>query len=247
MEKLDNFEWIALNCGLKFSLLKGDAGKEILLVYNERVKTKFSNHLSVFNVLGNSNLKDVFGGSNIQGNILLNELLQEEGIRTATPSDIELILNENKLDFMKNYYTDVAVLLNGKGEINSTNAGKLVSQVYDINKDTEFPVVIPLDSLRLIKKDGSKYNPLEIEFNENPEIISAPQLIYEGETSKRFNHSNKNGIPLIEPHGNRQVYIRKDKGLFRSCLLHNSDIAYNYSNLEATESDKGIIILVKDK
>lgn len=246
MKNLDNLEWTYLNEGLKFSLIRGDAGKEILSAYNKEVKNEYLNHCSLLNVLGNFNGKDIVGGSNVYENILLNEILKNEGIRTATPSDIELILKEDKLNFMNNRYTDIGVLLNGIGDINRASSIRLFNQIKKSNKNIELPVIIPLNSLKLIKNKGI-FNLLDIELNENPKIISAQQLILEEEkNSKRFNKTNEEGSPLIDLHGNREVYLRRDKGLFRYCFLTNNSISASYSILETSEQDKGITILVKE-
>ncbi len=201
--------------------LVGDFGKEALGEYKERASEDYNNnrYLTVLNFQDN-----VVKGSNPFAVVLMNQVLAQEGIRTATPVDLGLILKTGAFD-LRSQYEDVALVLRGTDGPNSYLAKDLEYQLKT-RGEVQYPLMIPLASLELEKDNSSNslYG-LVFKLKEDSELISAPQLVDEN-NGRRFSETNEQGLPIFDLSGSRILYTR-DSGLSRLLLSRGLDL-YSY-------------------
>lgn len=137
--------------------------------------------------------------------VAVNEVIKQEGLRTATPADLEKILKLNTLD-LRGHYEASALVLRKTDEPNSYLARHLMEQVKERNEQAEMPVMIPLNGLELGQDSWSPHS-LVFNLGEDAQIIYAPQLNHEN-NRRRFSETNENGLPVFDEKGDRILYTR---------------------------------------
>ncbi len=213
--------------------LTGDFGKEALGEYKERASEDYNNnrYLTVLNFQDN-----VVKGSNPFAVILMNQVLAQEGIRTATPADLELILRTNALN-LRNQYEDSALVLRSTDDPNKYLAKDLEQQLKARGK-VKYPLMIPLTSLELINDDNSNYK-LTFKLRESSVIIYASQLAHEN-NGKRFSETDEQGLPIFDLSGSRILYTR-DSGLSRLGLGGNLGLGSLWDGLDDSSAGGRVV------
>ena len=221
--------------------LRGEFGKEVLAEYDGRVKSDYGN-ADALNVLRYSN--GVVTGSNSFATILVNQIVRANGLRTATPADLEKALSVGIN--LSEGYSDSALVLRSKDNPNAYLAKSIADQVA-LKQKIKYPVMIPLNGFDLVRSENSSY-PLDIKLREDAQIIYAPIL---GKDTGNFNSEDidlETGIPRKLGNGNRTLYTR-NSGLCRLFLdgisalsSNNDDLAYSNEHgrvrLTSTEGAK---------
>lgn len=190
--------------------LEGNDAEAFLDEYNGIVEKDYNNNenLKVLS-LGNINNIPTIIGSNTFAAVLVNKILENQGLRVATLSDIERTLEDgDTLNIKGNYYVDLGVVLRSRGDPNKYLAGNIESQVKNIGINLSSPLVIPAYSMRLVNDKDSNYK-LAFELKENAEIIEAQQLIGANH-GKKFLKANEKGLPVFDKKGDRTLYSRED-------------------------------------
>lgn len=93
---------------ISYSFLEGPFGKKILKKYNSKVKQDYGDNknLKVLNFN-----KGVVKGSNVYSTILIDKILSEKGLRTATPVDIQRIIFKYGKNTLSKIYLDLGLIL----------------------------------------------------------------------------------------------------------------------------------------
>lgn len=201
--------------------LTGDFGKAFLQEYNALVASDFDNN-KVLRVLSYNN--GIVKGSNPFAVVLANQILNQEGIRTASPADLEKALQANAIN-LRGTYEDSALVLRTAGEPNEYLAQNLAEQLeakgYKIGKNA---LVIPLNGLRIRKDAGSSHG-LSYVVQDGTQVIEAPILGRDGSFSSADINA-ETGLPSKLSGGDRTLYTRNSglSGLYLdSGLGLNSD------------------------
>jgi len=185
------------------NFLAEEFGKAVLDEYKERAKSDYNN-ANALNVLSYSN--DVVKGSNPFAVVLVNQIVSQAGLRTATSADLERVLQCNALS-LRRQYEDSALILRSDESPNQYLAGDLIKQVQARNPKAKMPLMIPLAGLKLANDSNSNYG-LAFKLKEDADIIYAPQLAGKNDR-KRFSETDKNGLPIFDKEGARAVYLGK--------------------------------------
>lgn len=218
------------------NFLEGAFGKAVLEEYQGRASKDYGN-ANPLNILS---YKDgVVKGSNPFAVALVNQIVQEAGLRTATQADLERILRADALP-LRGHYEDSALVLRSEAEPNSYLARNLYEQIKERNKKQKLPVMIPLAGLELENDQNSSYG-LAFNLKEDAEIIYAPILNKEGNFSSE-DVDEKTGLPTKTGAGNRILYTR-DSGLSGLYLDGDLDLGSRDDGL-ADSSGNGRVVLV---
>ncbi len=212
--------------------LKGEFGEAVLEEYNARVEEDYSNN-SNLNVLTYE--KKIVKGSNSFAVCLVNGILREEGLRTATQSDLEKILKIKALN-LRRTYEDTGLVLRDDMEPNSYLAKDLLKQLGK----TELPVMIPLYGLELSVDDNSPHG-LAFKVTEHTKKIHAPIL---NENSAYFSSEDidENGLPKRLGKGNRCFHTR-ETGLSRVYLDSILNFGSRSDHLESSYLDGRVVVV----
>ncbi len=197
---------------LQIGFLEGDFGIAFLEEYQGRVKSDYKD-VSALNVLRHDS--GVVKGSNSFAVVLANQILRQEGLRTATQADLEKALRIG-CDLIGTYEDTGLVLRSEEDRDFSRNtplAKDIGSQLRarGIKFSPKNPVMVPLTGLELANGDND-YG-LTFRLRENAKVYEAPVLNERG----RFNSEDideKTGLPTKLGEGNRTLYTR-DSGLSR--------------------------------
>ena len=122
------------------NFLTGDFGKAVLEEYQARVKADYENARAL-NVLSYYKGNDVVIGSNPFAVVLINKIVQPEGIRVATPADLERVIATNALP-LRGQYEDSALVLRSEDNPNEYLAKDLNAQVKAKRGKVNLPVMI---------------------------------------------------------------------------------------------------------
>ena len=232
--------------------LKGDFGKAFLEEYQGRVKADYNgnSNLNVLSYRGGLGLEPlsinvltysdgVVEGSNPFAVVLANQILRQEGLRTATQSDLEKAL---RIGWdLRGTYKDTALVLRSGDEPNKYLASNLMKQVKARNPLQTMPVMIPLNGLEL-RTDQSSHYGLAFDLTDLSEIIYALIL----DEPEKFNSEDINeetGLPRRTGKGNRTL-CPTDSGLSRLDLDHNLDLNSDHRGLADSDED-GRVVVVK--
>ena len=136
-----------------YNFLIGNFGKEFLEEYNGIVKSNYKD---------NSNLKvlkftdNVIKGSNSYSIFLVNDILSKQGLRTATSSDVQKIVNKDK-SFLSGIYVDLGIVLRTENSPNEYLAKQLGKQAKERNYEfsNKSPLVFKASDLELILDNNS--------------------------------------------------------------------------------------------
>jgi len=224
------------------NFLTGDFGKAVLDEFKERAEADHDN-ADVLNVLLYSN--NIVKGSNPFAVVLVNQIVSQAGLRTATPADLERVLQCNALP-LRGQYEDSALILRSDGNPNEYLAGDLIKQVQARNPKAKMPLMIPLAGLELANDSNSRYG-LAFKLKEDAEVIYAPQLAGKND-GKRFSQTDRNGLPILDEEGNRIFYLWNNSGLSRLYLGRNLDLNGNYYDDDlGSSNDGGRVVCVSDE
>lgn len=223
----------------QIGFLKGDFGKAFLEEYKGRVEADYKDS-KVLNVLRYDN--DVVEGSNPFAVVLANQILRQEGLRTATQADLEKTLRIGALDLRG--YEDTGLALRSEGEPNTYLARNLMKQIKTRSQKQKMPVMIPLNRLELTIDSDSPYG-IAFNLTDESEIIDAPIL---NESTSNFASEDideKTGLPKKLGEGNRKLYTR-NSGLSRFFLGVGSKVYSMYSGDGdfSDSSDNGRVVVV---
>lgn len=221
-----------------YDVLKGDFGKEMLKEYNSIVKQDYkdNSNLKVLNSIG-----DVVKGSNSYSVFPMNKILEKEGLRTATPSDVQRIINKDN-SFLRNIYFDLGEVLRTEEGANDYLAKQLAKQAkersYKFSNST--PLVFKSSDLELIV-DGNSPSGLGFKIKESATPFNAPELSNKNDY-KKFKTTNENGVPIFDKNGNRINYTR-DNGLSRFVLGRGLGLYSSGGNLAYSDADGRVVVL----
>ncbi len=222
-----------------YNFLIGNFGKEFLKEYNGIVKLDYkeNDNLKVLNFKD-----DVIEGSNTYSIFLANDLLSKEGLRTATPSDVQKIINMNE-DCLNNCYVDLGIVLRTENGVNEYLAKSLGKQAEErkYNFSNSNPLVFKSSDLELILDENSNSG-LGFKIKESANPFNAPELSNKNDNNK-FNKTNEKGVPIFDISGNKELYTRND-GLSRFLLAWGSGLYSGLVNL-ADSNDFGRVVVIK--
>ena len=154
--------------------------------------------------------------------------------RTASPLDLEQALKSGIE--LKRHYEDSALTLRNTKNPNKYLAKDLAGQL----KATNYPLMIPLKGLTLIKDSKSPHN-YSFKLTDETEIIYSDKL-KRGNNIKKFNETDEHGLPIFDYQGTRTFYTR-DSGLSRVCLGGDLGLDSNVGNV-ADSNSGGRVVLV---
>src|SRR3989344_818325 len=218
-------------------ILEGDFGKWALGEYKGRARADFQ---------GNKNLDvlsyqdDKVTGSSPFAVVLMNKVLNEEGLKTASQSDLEKAIKLNALS-LNGTYEDTALILRNENNPNSYLAKHLMKQVKERNEKAKTPIMITLNQLELVNDTASEYG-LAFKLKEDAEIIYAPILNDEVGNFSSEDIDEKTGLPIKLGKGNRTLYTR-DSGLSRLCLGRNLGLSARDDDLANSDSDGRVVVV----
>ena len=214
--------------------LERDFGKSVLEEYKGRSKD-YNKHLDILSYKDN-----IVQGSNPFAVVLMNKVLNEEGLKTASQSDLEKAIKLNALS-LNGTYEDTALILRNENNPNSYLAKHLMKQVKERNKKAKTPIMITLNQLELVNDTASEYG-LAFKLKEDAEIIYAPILNDEVGNFSSEDIDEKTGLPIKLGKGNRTLYTR-DSGLSRLCLNWDLEL-YARGDVLADSSSDGRVVVV---
>ena len=224
------------------NFLKGDFGKAFLEEYKGRVKSDYNNN-PVLNVL---NYKDgIVKGSNSYAVVLANQILKQEGLRTATQADLEKILKINALD-LKGMDIDTGLVLRNEDGLEKYLVRDLSKQIKE--KGYEFPkvpLVIWLNELNL-ENDKKSHTGLRFKLSENCKPFYV-QILKKGGAFLSEDIDEETGLPKkLSRGGNRYLFV-KHYGLSRFCFMSNSclDSKENIF-VDSYDEDSNRMVVVKE-
>ena len=197
-----------------------DFGREV----DQEARSRHPNLPNISNI----NYQDgVVQGSNPFYVVAVNEVLRQEGLRTATQADLEKAIRLGVLDL--NSYEDSALVLRSEGDSYQPNdhlSRSLHKQVKARDPKAKYPVMIPL--------------------REDSEIIYAPILTKDGNFTMR-DIDEKTGLPSKLINSECLEISTKQDGLSR--LIWGCGWKYylssNGDNLGRSRSD-GRVVVVRD-
>ena len=223
--------------------LEGPFGEAFLEEFRERVLNDY-NCNPALDVL--SYAKGVVTGSNNFAVVLANQILEQEGLRTATQADLEKALQTGALPFEQTIRNTGLVLRSEKDKYhkNTLLAGNLAEQVRarGIRFSPENPIMIPLIGFKL--ENAKNDYGLIFKLREDAEVYEAPVLSKDG-TFNSEDINEETGLPrnTRSVEGNRALYTT-DSGLSSFCMYKGVLNTY-LRDLKYSE-DHGRIVVVED-
>jgi|SRR3989344_1706013 len=168
--------------------------------------------------------------------VAVDEQINHLGLRTATPRDLQDIIEMNTLALSRTY-EDAALVLRSVKDPNTYFAQSLATQIQQ-RQEIIYPVMIPLNQLTLNEDKSSPYG-LVFALKDQVTIIHNQILNQSG----NFPQIDENGLPTEIGEGNRCLYTR-DSGLSRFIL---DRILVLYADVErlAGSGDSGRVVVVK--
>lgn len=223
------------------NFLVGDFGKAVLEEYNGRVKADYNNNDNL-KVLSYNEDDGIVKGSNPFAVVLVNQIVEQEGLRTASQADLERILKVKALPLI-GQYEDSSLVLRLDSNPNSYLAKHLNEQLKERDKKLKLPIMIPLNGLKLEADSDSSYG-LAFKLKEDAEIFYAPILNQCG----YFNSEDvdkKTGLTTKTRRyeGERYNYTA-ERGLRGLCLsrVFGTD---SYGDGLAASDEEGRVVLVR--
>ncbi len=189
--------------------LEGDYGRAFLEEYNRIVEREYSGN-SVLKVLNWDEAQSVVTGSNDYSVVLANKIFRDRGekVRTATPADLAEILKTGKLE-LKGHYADAGLVLRTFSGVNEYLAGVLYGDIKQKSgKDIEMPFMINLSDLEL-RIDNNSPSKLAFVSLETVNPIHSDKFNHSN-AQKKFNVTDKYGLPEFVKNGKRTWYTRND-------------------------------------
>ena len=193
--------------------LEGEFGKAVLEEYQGRVKADYRD-ASALRVLFYDN--GVVVGSNPFAVVLVNGIVGEEGLRTATPADLERALKADALQ-LRGQYEDTGLVLRSEDSPNEYLARNLMAQIKARNPKAKMPAMIPLCGLELVTDNNSPHQ-LAFRLRDNAEIFYDLSVLNKDGNFSSEDVDEKTGLPKkTGSNGDRHLYTR-NSGLSRLYL-----------------------------
>jgi hypothetical protein len=219
----------------------GDFGKAVLQEYKEIAETKYKG-ADALDVL--SYQDGVIKGSNPFAVVLVNQIVEQDGLRTATPADLERAIRLNKVNQelglnLRGTYEDTGLVLRSESEPNEYLAKDVAKQIKA--RDVKLPVMIPLNGLELVN-DSQSEHALSFKLGENAQVFYAPILNKSGNfTSEDIDEQT--GLPRkIGDNGDRYLYTR-NSGLSRLSLSRSLLLNSYWGGLAGSDSDGRVVVV----
>ncbi len=219
--------------------LEGDFGKAFLDEYKGRAESDYNGN-SKLNVLGYD--YNIVKGSNSFAVVLANQILRQEGLRTASQADLERILKINALN-LRGTYEDTGLVLRSDKEPNSYLAKDIFRQMKEQGIKPKTPVMIPLNGLEL-RVDSDSPHGLSFNLTENAErFYTAVAILNEGGKFNSEDIDAESGLPnFVRREGERTLYTR-DSGLSRLYLNGNLDADSGDGYLAGSDDDGRVVVV----
>jgi len=196
--------------------------------------------------------EEVVLGSNPFANVLVNEIISEKGLNTATQADLEEIIRTKSVPYkdLEGLYEDSGLVLINCQEPNSYLANDLLNKIKEQNqlrnlffsKRTRLPVMIPLKNLRLRNDDNSPYG---LAFDLIGETIYAPILksndLFYADINK------KTGLPKSYTRKRHFRLSPNTNGLNRFFMSGSTSLVYDDYRLFEDSDKNGRIIVINPK
>ena len=228
----------------RVNFLEGDFGEAVLNEYWQRARTKYSN-LETLGGLQSSG--GVIVRSNPLSAILINEILRPYNFRTATPADLEIILEQKAL-YLTHSYFDTSLVLRTQCDPNGYLSQHLVRQIKARDGKMVYPVMIPLVGLEFDdpNSEESRNSPIGMAFKlrEDAEVIYAPQLSHDNHGEK-FSRTDSKGLPIFSSDGTRVLHTLQF-GLARLYFCDGSNIKSDCESFVAA-NEEGRVVVVSDE
>ena len=211
--------------------LKEDFGREV----NKEVQVKYK-EFHVINKVRYSDSDNYLKGSTPFYVVAVNEFIRSEGLRTATPSDLEAILRTKVLN-LRGFYEDSALVLRSVNGQNQYLSIKLFEDIKLRHPQLNLPIVILLNGLDLVKDQDSLYG-----LREDATLIYAPILNEEKGNFSAEDIDEKTGLPKNLKGGNRILYTIKE-GLARLRLCRALGLRSWDVGLDGSDGEGRVIIV----
>lgn len=227
----------------QIGFLEGDFGIAFLEEYQGRAKADY-NDASALNVLRYNS--GVVEGSNPFAVVLANQILMQEGLRTATQADLEKALRIGALN-LRGTYEDTGLVLRSeedRGYSKNTPLAKDIAKQLKARGaffSGKNPVMIPLTGLEIANADNG-YG-LTFRLREDAEVYRVP-ILAEGGNFNSEDIDKKTGLPKKLGGGNRTLYTRDSR---LSGLYLGSDGLSVYSDDRRLDDsvEGGRVVVVK--
>jgi len=223
------------------NVLGGDFGKAVLQEYKQVAETTYKG-ADALDVLSYHN--DVTEGSNPFAVALVNQIVNQEGLRTATPADLERAIRLNKVNQelglnLRGTYEDTGLVLRSESEPNEYLAKDVAKQIKARN--VKLPAMIPLNGLELVNDPKSEHD-LSFKLGENAQvfyasILNKPGNFTSGDIDKQTGLPRKTG-----DNGDRTLYTR-DSGLSGLVLDRDLYLDSNVGSLAYSNSDGRVVVV----
>ena len=218
--------------------LEGDFGKAVLQEYNVKAEKDYGN-ASALKVLNYNN--NIVEGSNPFAVVLINQIIEQEGLRTATQADLENVLKVNALP-LRRQYEDTGLVLRSEDNPNKYLAMNLMQQIKTRNPNAKMPAMITLSGLELVADASSPYK-LGFRINDSTEIFYDLSVLNKDGDFSSEDIDKKTGLPVkFGDKGNRHLYTR-NSSLSRLCLGWNLFASSDNVVLEYSDGDGRIVVI----
>ena len=224
-----------------YNFLQGEFGKEFLKEYNKLIKSDYKN---------NSNLKilnfkeNIVKGSNIYSVFLANDILSLCRLRTATPADIQKIIDKDK-NFLSHFYVDLGIVLRTENNPNEYLAKQLGKQAKErgYKFSNKSPLVFKTSDLGLIL-DNNSNSGLGFKIKESASPINVLQ--FDNKNNNKIFNQTENGYPILifDKYKDRTLYTI-DEGLSGFLLGSNSYLDSGNGGLAVSASIGRIVVVNK--
>jgi hypothetical protein len=223
------------------NILGGDFGKAVLQEYKQIAETKYKG-ADALDVLSYED--SIIKGSNPFAVVLVNQIVGQEGLRTATPADLERAIRLNKVNQelglnLRGTYEDTGLVLRSESEPNEYLAKDVAKQIKA--RDVKLPVMIPLNGLELVNDSKSEHD-LSFKLKENAQIIPASILNKNGYFTSEM-VDEQTGLPKqVGENGDRYLYTR-NSGLSGLYLDGGLDLDSDWGYLAGSYSGARVVVV----
>ena len=220
--------------------LRDNFGQAVLEEVQERTEADYKDN-SALKVLSYNKKTNIVQGSNPFVAVLINKIIRDQGLRTATQADLEKILRISLLP-LQGQYEDTSLVLRSDNDSYQQNdylAKDLASQIKKRQPKIELPVMIPFTGLELRLDQDSHYG-LAFNLREDANIIY--DSILKKPTSNFEETKEDSGLPKELGKGNRTLYTRQDglSRLYLSWYLYLSSVGIG---LAGSNSDGRVVVV----
>jgi hypothetical protein len=211
----------------RVGFLEGDFGKAVLKEYQERAEKDYGS-ASVLDVLFYED--GLVKGSNPFAVVLVNQIIGQEGLRTATQADLERILKTQALT-LNGQHENTGLVLRTEDDPNSYLARNLMAQLKARNPKAVMPSMVPLSELELVT-DANSPHQLAFKLKDSSQVFYDVFILNKYGTFSFKNIDVNTGLPAKIGQGNRYFYTTRNSmscvGL--DCGLNVCSINQNLAN-----------------